>query len=451
MITGYAIRAAFALGLHVRNEDVAILRAAKRARQRLWWALWLLERQLVILSGRPTGIRDSTCSVPRPNERIFNDFTPPTDLETLAERYLTLRIDLAKLTQKAIDLLYSPSAVAKSWATVQVNIETLEQGLQQWRYLIPVVYDFSNMQSIDSRYVRETQTLGLYYYIGRIMVTRPCLCNFDRQVKLTKDSLEFIQTKAEGCVSAAENAIDLLPKSFDPVHLYKSGPWYSQVSLIMQAFAIIMLELSLGASHSSSVQTLTLKIEKVVAWLREMAKHNAAAYRAWKQCIDLLASLAPRMGMDMSIINMAPPEVNSASEERHRSVYPSTPNIKRPHGMSNAGEDHQPLSATLAAIELQSQQPEPQPWPLPFDPEAPLWDSNSSLERTCHDNDFFAFDSSLIDLLDFSHVANSPVPSEAAMGNLASGHPQSTATSEQQETTAAYFGWEEPLGRGERR
>jgi hypothetical protein len=78
------------------------------------------------------------------------------------------------------------------------------------------------------------------------------------------------------CIAAASHAIDLLPNSFDPVNLYKHGPWFSQVSLIMQACAIIMLQMSFRESRPS-VQELATKVEKLISWLREMAMHNTAA------------------------------------------------------------------------------------------------------------------------------------------------------------------------------
>jgi hypothetical protein len=111
-------------------------------------------------------------------------------MEPVSDHYLNLRIDLAKITQRAIDLLYSPSAVVKPWASVEANIEVLEHNLQQWRLQIPATYNFSDAQSVANRYGRATQTLGLYYYMTEILITRPCLCGSDRAMKRANEALD---------------------------------------------------------------------------------------------------------------------------------------------------------------------------------------------------------------------------------------------------------------------
>jgi hypothetical protein len=266
----------------------------------------------------------------------------------------------------------------------------------------------------------------------------------------TNDSFEFNQKRAEYCVAAAGQAIDLLPNSFDAVNLYKNGPWYSQVGHMMQASAIIMLEISFGASHSSALD-MTLKIEKLLGWLHEMAKHNATAYRAWRQCIDLLVTIAPRIGMDRSNIDTTPPEVNPASEGRHHSVYPSTSGIEQPRGASSGGEDYQAPTAAPAPHRPHSQQPEFQPWPPIFHPDAPLFDG---FQGAWPDNDFFAFDPSLMDPLDFGAVPDpGPLTVNAvtqwdAMLATASDTQQSAVTSQPEDSTMAHFHWEEHSGGG---
>jgi hypothetical protein len=453
MVTGYAIRAAYALGLHIRNEDITLLPVVKEARLRSWWALWLLERQLVTLNGRPTGIIDSMCSIPRPSEGVFTKSTTTIDLKPATDHYLDLRFDLAKLTQRTIDLLYSPSVVAKTWISVQVNMKTLEDDLQQWRYRVPAAYDFSNSRSRDNKFTRATQTLGLYYYMSRILIFRTCLCGFNRQMKLTKDTSEFNRLRAEYCVAAAGHAVDLLPDSFDAVNLYKNGPWYNQVSLIMQACAIIMLEMSLRASLSSSIQYLTSKIEKLVGWLHEMAKHNAAAYRAWKQCTNSLASLAPRISMDMSNINMNSPQVNAKSEGRQHSVYPSIYGIDRPRDVLDS--ENQASSAIPDTMETHSQGLESQPWQAPFHSDIPLFDPSIDFEEPWQEHDFFTFDSTLMNFLDSSAVTAAGPPETGldtqwtTMPTSTFDNQPSTTASGTHDTIMGYFGGAELSGQEE--
>ncbi|KAF2101121.1 hypothetical protein NA57DRAFT_20564, partial [Rhizodiscina lignyota] len=297
MVSSYAVRAAFALGLHIRNEDPNLPELEKEARVRLWWALWLLERHLVALSGRPTALDDRHCSVPRPTAANVSNFLSfdAHRSENIARQYFTLRIDLAKVVQDAIDTLYSPSIVKSYWSTVQVHIQGLENDLRRWRDRVPAALEFNAMERVGREYVRAARTLGFHYCMSRIMIYRPCLCPLDRRLEGQSDrSSQFNREAAKLCVAAAEDLIDLLPNGsdpefIDPVQLYQEGPWYDQVNLIMRASAVIMVDISLETSHSNGgMQRLASSITKLVAWLREMAKHNAAAYRAWETCIDLI-------------------------------------------------------------------------------------------------------------------------------------------------------------------
>ena len=62
MLTGMAVRSAFALGLH-REETMRIFDSTEQAlRRNLWRSLFVLDRFLSASLGRPTSIRESDCS-----------------------------------------------------------------------------------------------------------------------------------------------------------------------------------------------------------------------------------------------------------------------------------------------------------------------------------------------------------------------------------------------------
>lgn len=282
MVTGHAIRAALSIGLHIGNEDSSVSKSAADTRHRLWWALWLLERQLVMLTGKPTAINDSVCTVPYPESQ-----------------YLNLRVKLAKSTQNAIDMLHSPSPVPKTWDHIRKTIEMLGKEHQQWRDTVPSDLDFDQLDANQQR--RAARTLGFYYYMSTVLVTRHCLSGLDQHMPQT----DFSSAGAELCIKAARKVVNLLPKSIDSIELYKYGPWYNQVNLIIQACAVLRFEMS---RDPSSIPHLKSDMERLSGWLSETAKHNVAALRA---------SPTPQQSDDVLDFSRRPVKVDSESGQNN--------------------------------------------------------------------------------------------------------------------------------------
>lgn len=347
------MRAAYALGLHVQNTDPNLSGAEKEFRLRLWWALWLLERHLVPLCGRPTAIIDRECLTPHPSTGFIAGYTPEP---RIMDQCLILRIELAKVCQQAIHLLYSPSVVSKSWLSVQSDIRNLEDDLQKWLARVPADLDFHNTTSAN-HYPRGARTLGSYFYMTRILMTKPCLYHLGLGAsREANDSANFIRAKGLECVHAAGNAIDLLQDSLDSAQLYEHGPWYNQVNFVMQACIVILLGISFDASRTHSVSDSVQKMKKAIGWFRDIAKHNAAAWRAWRHCLDLVVKLAPRIKMDVSDIPKSPPPFDPPElSDHHHSAYPGGFDVLPDMPFAGAGGVDPGVGASLVAVEPSTQ------------------------------------------------------------------------------------------------
>jgi hypothetical protein len=312
---------------------------------------------------------------------------------------------LAKITQKTIDLLYSPSIVTKSWSSIQVNIQSIDSDLHTWRDLVPPALDFKDSGDGRIEYERGSRTLGFLYYMSWMFATRPCLCRPDRRiVSQTERSSDFNHTKAAQCVMAARSAIRLLPESFDPVDLYETGPWYIQINVIMQACAVIMLELSLSPSRSDETEELITNAKAVVTWLREMAKHSTSALHAWRKCLDLLAGLAPRLGADISDIASVTPDANPDEHiGRHHSMFPGnrTPSVEDAAGPSVPAEsDHLLPQSQLPLRQFDSTGSHAQLPVLPLQAEFSVLVPSFPIQRTWPENISYAIDPSLVQIFD---------------------------------------------------
>ncbi|KAK3071802.1 hypothetical protein LTS18_014777 [Coniosporium uncinatum] len=91
--------------------------------------------------------------------------------------------------------------------------------------------------------------------------------------------------------------------------VFRIGPWYSQIQLLMQALSILMLELSFQCEHMKKGDTNDIKrnIKKLIATLRMLSVNHRPAERAWRMALEIMEKAAPSLNFDMSDVKRYPP------------------------------------------------------------------------------------------------------------------------------------------------
>ncbi|KAL8667238.1 MAG: hypothetical protein Q9202_000811 [Teloschistes flavicans] len=356
-MSGITIRQALSLGLHMRNQEGSLSSPSKEIRYRVWWAIAMTERTLGVMTGRTTSFLQSDCSVPLPlpleEEWVFanqdsyetaavqqlrkmstEDFRstdvwastpssasskagpmlPPSSSTSKAGisgdgksivpnngMFLLYSSKLSVIVDEILRQLYRRAIMSHSWAEVQGIMLKFQKKADGWRSGLPVVFDFTKSQR-DQEFIRQRMCLGFSYYSTLIIINRPCLCKLDEKIPdETEQGKAIDRTRATTCVDAARSMVDLLPNEPDPVQLYRISPWWSMVHHLMQAVAILMLEMSYGVTHCpESTDDIFAAAEKVVGWLQSMSTHDMAANRAWRLSSEMFVKVAPKIGRRIS-------------------------------------------------------------------------------------------------------------------------------------------------------
>ncbi|KAI8937846.1 hypothetical protein NX059_005536 [Plenodomus lindquistii] len=387
VLIGLAMRFAYALGLHIRNEDRGSGLAKKETLGRIWWAHFAFERFLSAMIGRPSQGVDRSCSVPFPlpistddiDESIIEtrfghrlatltgllprqapttgsavqspEFSARTDTSVTgfdsanSGTYLTNVVQLCEITQEALHL-YGTSTVGQSWQSIQHTIASLNEELEVWAISLPDGLKFFDRRVIMGRqYIREQNTLEILYHNTKILINRPCLCRLDRRIlNQTASSNDFNERAAATCVASAKGIAQLL--SNDPgrhlASLYESGPWWSMVHNIMQSIVVLLLEISLRGKHfPEDRHEIIPPLKKLIRWLRTMRVTNDVAGRAYPIAFNLLKKMVATIKIDISDLLQEDADLN-ATETVHGT--PSTPIL--------AGSE-QSLSANVQTWEQQ--------------------------------------------------------------------------------------------------
>ncbi|KAF2678676.1 hypothetical protein K458DRAFT_394724 [Lentithecium fluviatile CBS 122367] len=343
---GMALRFAQALGLHVRNEDPSASGPKREVLVRIWWSLYSLDRQLSVITGRPSVIVDSNCSVTLPlplSEEQVNDtihaaarisrlssssavsaltsptYTGPYPMTGIepphtptgfarpdanSGSFFRAIVQMATITQTILSSLYSASTMIRSPGELQQDISQLNQRLDNWAGSLPAEFDFhmrrSGMGTPLRNFYRERVLLGFQFYGARILLTRPCLGGFGpgRDGRSPTASVSFLHNMAVLCVEAAKAELDLLPDHPDARFISKNGPWWSNVHHLTQAVAAILLALSSSSYAFEDPVVLASYAKKAIRWLRSM--YDRLAERAYLVALNAFRVVASKLALDIT-------------------------------------------------------------------------------------------------------------------------------------------------------
>ncbi|EED21370.1 C6 transcription factor, putative [Talaromyces stipitatus ATCC 10500] len=356
-VSGSAVRGAISLGLHLRNVGSTTSDTSKEIRYRVWWALYTLDHMLNVITGRPSCIVDGACTTPIPipfDETEFqkpeaaqmlsnhtrkgswiNDWNPSSSslpspsqngesstdntvaiksegessssiewlksLPVSCSLYFFYVATLASISKRANMKLYSGEAMQASWASLEFTIQSLSMEIDAWLASLPETFDF-RLPTPDKEKLTISQKMGMAfaYYSAKISISRPCLCQLEKDCQ-TDGAYEFCNKTAAECVDAATRMINILPATMDTSTLYKISPWWCTLHYIMQATTVLLLELSFRAEHvPERAGEVSQALKKAVKWLFELSHSSDSAHRAWKLSDEYLRNLAPPLNLDIS-------------------------------------------------------------------------------------------------------------------------------------------------------
>ncbi|PYH43597.1 uncharacterized protein BP01DRAFT_358312 [Aspergillus saccharolyticus JOP 1030-1] len=300
-----AFRSAVSLGINLRLESSDTSRAAKEARCRLWWSIYLLEHLLTAITGRVSCVGEGLSATPLPlpfEEETWNSVEVlsiledpelrrsrlkltilQTDMEAATTAswlatcapspslYFHLLVDLCSITQAIINRIYSIQGLRDRASQVEHRIRKYDNTLRIWLMKVPPAYRFTVgdnddaywvPQSRQNLYERERSSLAISYYSARITLCRPCLTrsglksgSMSPNPNTASSSQhtsghnassrgQFRNEMARNCVRSACSLLSVLPNDPSLPWLISVTPWWCILHYIMQATTALLLHLT---------------------------------------------------------------------------------------------------------------------------------------------------------------------------------------------------------------
>jgi hypothetical protein len=378
-----ALRSALSLGINLRLTDDRTKDAAKETRSRLWWSIYSLEHLLTSMTGRASCVGEGLCSVPAPlpcEEETFDHPDAKRLLQDPALRESQLRstlfepsshhqaqswvtscppcpslffyflVDLTLITHALMNKVYSIEGLRRGPSQVEYHVQKFGVKMDRWLDKLPPCYQFiipntdqwhlnhSQLDIIDTPFVRERVCLALNYFSARITLCRPCLThihqsqsnNSTQSPEGTSPRSKLRAEMATHCLQASCSLISILPDTPNMPWLARTAPWWSVLHFLMQATTALLLGLAFCAhAHASESQnengdksnidrltpsaasrvypplletdleTAIAAAKKALRWLHMTASVDPAAKRAFVLCDGIVRRIAPGLAVDM--------------------------------------------------------------------------------------------------------------------------------------------------------
>ncbi|KAE8307899.1 fungal-specific transcription factor domain-containing protein [Aspergillus transmontanensis] len=301
-LCGSAVRSALSLGLHLRNIGTCTSDTSKEIRYRVWWALYTLEHRLSVMTGRPSCIIDVACTTPLPVPFDESDFrkesvmrlinrSTPEDLSQPGPASNSSPNSNLRKTGKGMESAdASAAALEKPWSSMEFAIRGLMFDLDSWLINLPAAYDFTSTHTSQGS-ATHRMSLALTFYSTKIGITKPCLRRIESSA-LGDKSEEFCRKAAAECVESACHMLRLFPEPLEASSLHKLSPWWCILHFLMQATAVLLIELSFHVQHVPEKAAMVSKAAiKSYDWLAVMSETSMASEKARRMCDEFLRRL----------------------------------------------------------------------------------------------------------------------------------------------------------------
>ncbi|KAJ4509196.1 hypothetical protein HRR78_006098 [Exophiala dermatitidis] len=360
---GHAIRHATALGLHLRVSDPDLSEADRECRARTWYSLYALEILLSEITGRPKAVSCAHVTIAievlkasqeeelesfygpevtaffRHSKNTWLDFirygqrnvsqgmtggaVPWRSLasvgQAVSSSHLPQRLYLCRLSDKIGVEMYSETS-DDTWSGKQRKIGRLQTELRDWADNLPEELRMQSDVSVNKD-PRVKIELSMYYHSLQMILHRACLCEVVIDNESTR-SQEFNRSSARACVHAAMSMVAMLPDYPSAHEAFQLLPWWALLHYLAQATAVLLLEMSLNATHfKDDVNELTNHLRKAMAYVWCMAEGSLSAYRAWRILRRLLSDVQDKYpAFNMVDIPLDAPRPSTWSKEHESAL-----------------------------------------------------------------------------------------------------------------------------------
>ncbi|CCG82725.1 putative Fungal specific transcription factor [Taphrina deformans PYCC 5710] len=270
-LIGFAIRAAYEMGLHLASRERGLPPDQIEFRRRTWWCLYVVDRRTSIQLGRPFGIQDCDSDVqyPTPLDDL-HDFPQQLDVPIRLEQskipYLMQFVGFSSICGEMYAKIYG---VKCPWPPDERLVMDLDGKLEQWRFALPAFlrFDQANIDSIPPWLAKQQLFLHLRGAHVRLLLLRPFVSEPEaiaRSHPVMAESALRLSSDIIHTISNVKRTSDLVERL-----------WYPSKQIILTCLGIIFwVVLNFPTKFSASSSKVDLRV--ALQLLKEFSEQSAS-------------------------------------------------------------------------------------------------------------------------------------------------------------------------------
>ncbi|OLN85303.1 putative transcriptional regulatory protein C3C7.04-like protein 2 [Colletotrichum chlorophyti] len=174
-LSRYAMSTAIEMGLHRRAAAAGDFNDEEREiRNRTWWCVYSLERQVAVITGRVLSVRDHAIDAPKPSLSSLDSLTSPEALAAPVVQRLNVKLfnHLTKLRQiggRVLESVYiargsDGRASRTTFQQICTEVDKIQLDLEDWK---------RDMETLNVKGTRERAELKVEYGLLLLLMYRP--------------------------------------------------------------------------------------------------------------------------------------------------------------------------------------------------------------------------------------------------------------------------------------
>lgn len=316
LLTGYALRMVYDLGLHIDRKTPDDKAIEEEVRKRIFWGAFVCDKLQSLYLGRPFAIKLRDAHVSLEFKDIMEENELWTPYEDSSEhiwkrgrpQYPTYSVScfqrlclLSKIMTRIIDEFYVVGATVES---AQSSLRSIDDLLQEWEENLPDGLRIDSPSHTSSRVSHAPNVLCLHiiHHALRILLHRPLVA--DTHLRLASPP----ETSWKQCSEAAEKITQIVAR-YRQLYTLRGAPYLVSYGLYV---ACTIHARNIGVNTNEIMNECRFTLEQSLHWLEELAVPNPAV----EKTVLIIKKLMSTRGVTRNLTHENP-EIPAEEERQH--------------------------------------------------------------------------------------------------------------------------------------